>query len=169
MWGCHLLAVGWWLPPRGLRPALLRGPPAMAAAVFLAPWARPPPPCAALARGPPRGPCSSPPRFSRWGARLRGGSGCSARARAEAGPPWAVIPEYRPCSSACRTGCTRRRLTKALPLRAKLLQEERGKDARLWKRTAQYGATNEGYTGFLEVSSTVLSTERTRSLERRCR
>lgn len=39
-----MLAGKWWLPPRGLRAALLRGPPAMAAAGFLVSWARPPPP-----------------------------------------------------------------------------------------------------------------------------
>lgn len=48
-------------------------------------------------------------------------------------------------------------------------RKRRWKDAGLWKRTARPEATVEDFTGILEVSSTVPSTVRTRSLERRCR
>ena len=56
-----------------------------------------------------------------------------------------------------------------IPLRGRLLQGRKWKVERLWKRTARPGATDEDFTGILEVSSTVLSTERPRILERRCR
>ena len=75
-----LVGNKWWLPPRGLRAALRFAlPPAMAPG---ASWLRGPGPgrparsVASLCRLP------SAPRFSRWGAWLRGASGCSAPAGA---------------------------------------------------------------------------------------
>ena len=162
--GSHTIAGKRWLPPRGLRAALLRGPPAMAAAGFLVPWARPPPPCAPHSGLAPR------PGAVGLGAWLRRASGCSAPAGAGmrgyglrlGSLRWKGL-SMRMMSSPMRW--MQSQANQGIPLRGRILQERRWRFAKLWKRRARNEATHEDFTRFLEVSSTV----RPRTLGRRCR